>query len=238
MVGSEVELYPTLDERVVFWPCDAQRAFLDHKLIVRDGVEWGSDMAVLRSGLIKRKRGFKQSFHGGIEPWIQDARGRVAGHAARLFREMFPSFVNDGSTGSWRPMITGPEPMHFDTYGDTAPQVVSFMNVSDKPRVYRVGESFKQLVERCPDAMRQVFGETGNFDDLSYRIRARTVKNQPPINDDSPRHTVKFAPGSIWFFNAKTVSHEVVYGEGAIAFGWPVPDCGADTQQSLMETIL
>jgi hypothetical protein len=131
-------------------------------------------------------------------------------------------------------MITGPEPMHFDTY--TAPtSITSFANVSLVPRVYNIGRNFQHMIEADRKAVQTVIEMCkGNLDDFSYRARDLTKEGLPPLGKDMPRHRVEFAPGSIWFFNPKTVSHEVVYGEGAMSFAWEVKGAGP-TQRELLE---
>ncbi len=214
---------------------DFEAAFRESMLTVIDGVVWDADMALIRSALVAKRREFKAPFIEK-EP-SKEVRKQVrnlCAHAERLFAQLYPSFESVETRTSFRPMITGPEPLHFDTYGGDAPLVTAYINVSDVPRVYRIGPSFPMLVRDQPDVMRKLVKEPGSVD-LSYFIRQLTAAGLPPLGKDAPRHRVDLAPGSIWFFNAKTVSHEVVFGTGAVGISWEVPGCGAAMQNDLLK---
>ncbi len=248
-MGTQVVIDPRLAESVrVFGSVDDAiemnpTAMFDRaELMVIDGVRWAADMAVIRSGLIGRQRAFKQAFQPA-EPAdaVQRELDRLGQQADEIFKQLFPSLMPLAPRrDSFRPMISGPEPLHFDTYSSEVPLVTSFINVSNKARVYRIGHSFPDLVAKYPALMRQVAHECqgGDLLDMSYQIRTRTVGNLPPLDATSPRHVVRLAPHAIWFFNAKTVSHELVSGEGAMSFSWVVPNCRAPRQGQLMESIL
>jgi hypothetical protein len=214
-----------------------------HVLVV-DGEQWDVDMRVLRSGLEGKRRKFKAPF--ATEPIAPDVGaefGRLGEHADKLFSRLYPTFAGSERRAAWRPMITGPEPMHFDTHPrqtGNVPFVTAFVNVSSVPRVYHIGPNLEQLVASQPKVMRQILRDDcgGDVAKLSYFIRLHTVANDPPLGTDAPRHRVEFAPGAIWFFNPKTVSHEVIYGEGAASFSWLVPDAGVRMQADIVRGLL
>lgn len=244
-MGSQVTNHPDLEPRVFVYQCeqaidDAVGIFRRGQMLVIDNVQWDADFAVLRSGLIKKWRAFKTRFEiRKATPEVMQEFMRLGSHAERLFHSIYPSFIATGDRrDSFRPMITGPEPLHFDTYTLPHSLVTSLTNVSTVPRVYNVGMGFGQLVERYPKDMRRAMNECkGKLDNMSYFIRTRTEADRPPLPKSGPRHRVELAPGSIWFFDAKTCSHEVVYGEGAAGFTWVVPNAGASSQRELLEAL-
>lgn len=241
-MGSQITPAHDLDSLIVIEAGathpHAEDVFRAHGLLVLDGVQWEADMAVIASGLIKKRREFKDPFieKEPAKPVRKQLRNLHA-HANRLFAQLYPDFVSIEERISFRPLITGPEPLHFDTYGGKNPLVTAYINVSKVPRVYNIGPSFPDLVRDQPDVMREVMAkatERGDAD-VSYVIRQRTTEGHPPLGKDAPRHRVELAPGAIWFFNAKTVSHEVVYGEGTFGVSWEVPGCGAEMQADILK---
>lgn len=241
MVRTQVKLDPRLDERVHVCASVEEavalqplEVFRRAELLVIDGIDWGCDMAVVQSGLTPQRRAFKSPFRvDPVAPEVWKELDLIDAQVDRVFAQLYP-FRDAKRSGSFRPMITGPEPLHFDTYGDPVVPITAFVNVSAVPRKYCISHSLPSLIRRQPKAMRMVVGECrGKVDDLSYQIRVRTVAGKPPFGRDAPRHRLDLAPGSIWFFNAKTVSHEVVYGEGAMGYSWAV-STGAATQAELV----
>jgi hypothetical protein len=218
-------------------PSLAERLFLDHQLLVIDGIDWGEPLRVIQErGLEGKSRAFKDPFISDRPaPEVQDAVDAIL----RAIKELYPLLYTWKPTiahSSFRPMITGPEPMHYDSYGGEHPLVTAYMNVSTEPRTYCISYTFEQLLAAHPEETRAAYRERKRpDDDASYPIRMRTQRGKGPLGHDAPRHTVHLAPGAIWFFNAKTVSHEVVYGAGAIGIGWEVPDSGAELQRATLK---
>lgn len=209
-------------------------AFLNHNMLVIDDTEWDTDLKVIRSALVKKRREFKASFieHGPSREVNKELR-RIIRHANRLFAQLYPTFNSIEERTSFRPMVTGPEPLHFDTYGGPNPMVTAYINVSTVPRIYGVGPNFPMLVRDQPAAMRRMLALSDDPADLSYVLREHP---ESPLVDAS-RHRVEMAPGAIWFFNAKTVSHEVIYGTGVVGISWEVPGCGAAKQADLLKEL-
>ncbi len=218
-------------------PFDAEACFRDAQLLVIDNFEWKADLEVIRAALVAKKRAFKAPFIES-EPSADVADELLTlGHdACWLFAKLYPTFRCVETRTSFRPMITGPEPMHFDTYGGESPLVTAYINVSNEPRVYGIGPNFPQLVAKDPMFMRSLAKEEGA--DLSYALRVRAVAGLGPLGPDAPRHRVELAPGAIWFFNAKMVSHEVIHGTGTFGVSWEVPGCGAPMQADLLQGVL
>ncbi len=216
----------------------AEEYFRNAGLLVVDGMPWAADLKLIRTALVKTKRAFKAPFIEKDPPkLVRKELRKLQAHAERLFAQLYPSFKSVETRVSFRPMITGPEPLHFDTYGGSAPLVTAYINVSKEPRVYGIGPNFPTLVREQPDVMRELAEIDGLLvvDDLSYSIRQCTADNRGPLGPDAPRHRVEFAPGAIWFFNAKTVSHEVIHGTGALGLSWEVPGCGALMQADYLK---
>lgn len=219
-------------------PVDAEECFRDAQLLAIDGIAWLADLDLIRSALVRKRRKFKAPFIDEEPPApVRDELLRLQRHACELFSHLYPTFRSTETRVSFRPMITGPEPLHFDTYGGEAPMVTAYINVSNEPRVYGIGPNFPALVRDHGDVLRRLAeGEPTN--DLSYVLRQRTAEGIGPLGADAPRHRVEFAPGAIWFFNAKTVSHEVIHGTGAFGISWEVPGCGAPMQAELLQEML
>ncbi len=215
---------------------DFEMLFKESMLTVVDAVPWDADLDVIRKALVKKHRGFKAPFIEK-EPAkeVRKELRKLTEHAERLFKQLYPSFEATEVRTSFRPMITGPEPLHFDTYGGEAPMVTAYINVSAVPRAYGIGPSFPMLVRDEPEVMRLLVKKEGKGADLSYAIRQLTADGLPPLGEHTPRHRIELAPGAIWFFNAKTVSHEVVYGTGALGLSWECPGCGAPMQADLLK---
>lgn len=213
----------------------AEEYFRNAGLFVIDDVPWDADMRLIRTALVKKKRAFKAPFIEKDPPkLVRKELRKLQAHAERLFAQLYPSFKSVETRVSFRPMITGPEPLHFDTYGGALPMVTAYINVSSVPRVYGIGPSFPALVREQPALMHKLAGEVTD-DDVSYLIRQRTAEGLGPLGPDAPRHRVELAPGAIWFFNAKTVSHEVIHGTGAFGLSWECPGCGALMQADLLK---
>ncbi len=215
---------------------DFEHAFKESMLTVVDAVPWDADMVTIRKALVKKHRGFKAPFIEK-EPAkeVRKELQHLEYHARKLFTELYPNFKPTEIRTSFRPMITGPEPLHFDTYGGEAPMVTAYINVSSVPRVYGIGPSFPMLVRDEPEVMRLLVKKEGVGADLSYAIRQLTADGLPPLGEHTPRHRIELAPGAIWFFNAKTVSHEVIHGTGALGISWEVPESGAKMQADYLK---
>ncbi len=217
-----------------------EQVFINSRMLVIDEVPWDADVGVLHGALSKKKRAFKEPFNEGVpKREVQEQIGRMTAHATRLFKALYPSFKSIMERISWRPMITGPEPLHFDTTHNDAPLVTAYINVSPEPRVYNIGPNLPMLMRDSPSQMKALFEKSrkpGVPIDVSYALRQALPGG--PLGAATPRHRVELAPGAIWFFNAKTVSHEVVYGRGAIGISWECPGCGAKSQAELYKGVL
>jgi hypothetical protein len=129
-------------------------------------------------------------------------------------------------------MIVRNATMHYDHY-DGEVIVTSYMNIARTPRVYRIGRSFPGIVKDQPEVMDEIARECrANLGAVSRAISERTKRNKAPLGG-GPTHRVELAPGSIWFFDAKMVSHQVVYGEGVVGRSWEVPGAAKTQRQYL-----
>lgn len=237
---SSLALAPEL-RRNVFMYDSRERAIADDPvehfraadLICIDGIEWPA-MEEVRRGLIDKRRKFGEPFHAPDEIKASlPAMDAIAMKADDLFCDLYP-FPPMPRKYSFRPMITGPEPIHFDTDDAPQPVVTAFINVATTPRRYSVGPTFADLVRDQPDQMRQIIANGGN---TSYAIRGSTVRGEGPLLNSGPAHRVDFAPGAIWFFCAKRVSHQIVYGAGAIGRSWILPPGSAPMQVDLLREL-
>ncbi len=241
MVGAQAVIsavhHGALDPSLIeLWRpgADPERVFIESRMLVFDGAPWDADMGLLQAALVDKKRAFKAPFNEGPpDPKIQRQIDLLISDARELFHSLYPSFKSIMERVSWRPMITGPEPLHFDTTHNDAPLVTAYINITPEPRVYNIGPNFPMLLKQYPNVMKTLFKECklGAPADVSYALRQMLPNG--PLGANSPRHRVELAPGTIWFFNAKTVSHEVVFGRGAVGVSWECPGCGAKSQAQL-----
>lgn len=218
----------------------APATFLDHNLLVLDGVAWEADMAFIQRHLVKQRRSFKDPFRvkDPGAPLLAQLK-LVTKQATAIAKLLYSSFDLHTLRWSWRPMITGPEPLHYDTVPGLTPLVTSYINVSSEPRVYNIGMDFATLVQQYPGPLRQLVKDCKEKPvDLGYDLRQLTSKGTGPLGAAAPRHRVELASGAIWFFNAKTVSHEVVHGTGAVGASWEAPESGAQMQPELLKGLM
>lgn len=238
-MGTEVILSARLPKTVfVYQPTErppADEHFCNSDFMVMDGIEWNG-LGVLRAHLIPKHRRFNTPFHPAKMPdEIGPAMDAMKEQAQKLVDDLYVESHEFIST-SLRPMQTGPEPMHFDVYPAPIPVLTCFINVAATPRVYRIGPTFAHLVKTEAYAVRQLAVKVG-WTDISYRMRDNTVEGIPPMPKDGEAHRIELAPGAAWFFNGKTVSHQVVYGEGALGMSWTFPKSAAPTQEQMMAAL-
>jgi hypothetical protein len=230
MGTSEVDLQPKLmptisqcDGLYEALQADPAKLCRDAHVLVIDDVAWDCDMAALRSGLSPRRRKFKEALTDeAAASAVQGALEALVDHARRLYRFLYPSYQATEFQWSFRNMVSSDEPLHFDTYDKSqSVRLAAFLNVSTQPRRYQIGPSLYELLETDRKRMTAIWQEGGNF---ALNIRRLTEQGIGPLGRDVPRHRLELAPESIMFFNPRTVSHELVYGDGAVSFHWLVPN--------------
>jgi hypothetical protein len=215
---ARVVVARTVEEALDHGP---ESLYVQDALLVIEHPQWTADMAFLTAHLEATERAFKQPyFTREPGPKLRATIDKALGDATLMFEQLYPHFnARPGRhtlRSSWRPMITRNEPMHYDTYQGEHPLVTSYINISPSMRHYNIGPTLRQLCEREPAAVRAIYRKYGP--ECLYRLRE--MKDGPLTRCQRVR--VEFAPGAIWFFNAKTVAHEVVYGEGALGASWEV----------------
>ena len=228
-MDTKVTAAAGLDEAVHVYKCGAPsipavRIFRDSELLVIDDIAWAADLDVIRSALEPRRRAFKGPYQSKeTTPEVRAELEKMYAQGDRLFNEFYAGLTVTKRHRSFRPMITGPDPMHYDSI-DGPMLLTAYINVAPTPRSYQIGPSLPKLIVKRRAAVMETIRECrGDLGRLSYVIRTRTEKGRPPIDAQYPRHRVEMAPGSMWFFDAKTVSHEVLYGEGVAGMSWEVP---------------
>ena len=131
-------------------------------------------------------------------------------------------------------MVTGPEWMHFDTKPIDKMLLTSYLNFDTLPRIYKISHTFPWLIKNECKAMRKLKKAESFY---PVTIRANTIKNKGVLRYITPKHTILFDPGTIWFFNPHMISHEVVFGRGAMGQSWLVSNSKCKSQTQLMRKL-
>jgi hypothetical protein len=211
-------------------------------MLVIDGIQWQADFDVIRGGLEPVGREFKGPWHFDIPDDVAHQVEFLQSEADALFHRLYAGCVVVDREASFRALITGPDPMHFDTKVTKHPVITSFINVATTPRLYRVGPTFKQVCDQHSELMIRIWHEATKIrghHDASYVLRKRTTRGMPPLGDEAaPFHEVALAPGTIWFMDAKTLAHTAIYGEGAVMVAWEVEGIVAPQQPKLFRKML
>lgn len=201
-------------------------------VLIIDEPELGEDFDLLQKHLVKKRRKFETPAQVVIKsPTLKAELTTLERRMDDLFRALYEPFNVRMTAASWRPIISGPEPMHYDSFDPHGgAQVCSFFNVDSKPREYRVGYGIAELARKFPEA-RTIFNDCGRRTrHFSCVMRNRWVENWGPLDQRSPYHQVSLAPGAVWFFDPKTVCHQLFYGRGVFLRSWMVTNSGAMSQ--------
>lgn len=211
-------------------------------LLIIDEYNWDFDWKILRKVLDRTQRYMHQPFiNKSIPSDIRKQIQKVKIQLEELFHKLYPNYEYMPRNGkSVRPLMTGPEPMHFDTFDtDGKTPLTAYINIDTQPRIYAIGHTFEYLTTNYDSFFKKhiipVWKKTkqtpGNL------VRAATSANIGPLKYDSPKHYILFEPKSVWFFNPKLVSHEVVYGGGTICSSWWLTNVDFPTQEDLVSAI-
>jgi hypothetical protein len=155
--------------------------------------------------------------HKTASAFQAQARG-MFDHMRAQFACMFPKYRPTGDEShSLRLVQSFPEGMHVDYYenlDDEAVRVRMFYNYDDTPRVWSTTQTAPELLERY-------WGDLARYADMHPNVINFHIDQTIPWHEP-PRHTIFFAPGTLWMADTQLVSHEIFYGRRAAAFTFGV----------------
>lgn len=208
-------------------------------IVVVDGVFDEPTLNGLREGLSDQRRKFKDRFNSGVLPTtttFKEAYEHAIDLIPRLTQKLFGYGLGENGDLSYRPMITENEPLHFDTYpvecGLTSLMAVANFDVG--PRVWRVGPSFREVCRDHRDEVEDILKDRAPGESPSVWLRAAGLRGVGPLREGTAVHEIEFAPGSVWYANPKTISHQIVFGNGALFEQWTVDEPQCACQECLM----
>jgi hypothetical protein len=117
------------------------------------------------------------------------------------------------------------ENLHWDEHGieEDFHQARIFANLDSRPRIWHVSHRFTEMMEQL-----YVEHDLARFagQDPNLLVRYLTSNLLGGLKrkwlDDLPRHRIAFEPGEIWIGESRLISHQIYYGESALAYMWLV----------------
>lgn len=210
-------------------------------ILVIDNIDWKFNFNKIQKGLKNRTfREYDSKFvDKNLDIEIVNELRKGQQEVFDIFKQLFPNYkYKDRGKYSLglRNMITGPEPMHFDTKPYDQLILTSYINLDTQPRIYKISYTFKYLIETYPRWMKKLKALNKN---IPREMREITIKNKGRLTNKSPKHIAIFSPKTLWFFDPQLIAHEVIFGRGTMAQTWFVTNFGKDflTQKQLLDTI-
>ncbi len=246
-MDTQVALHPDLPKTVhvasgieAAIAMDPKNLFSESDILAVDGVNWGADFETIYDALSSKPRKFEDLFNDGQpEQDVAMELNTILLKVGDLIKTMYEGWEGEITRWGWRNMPSGPEPMHLDTYDQAGcPRMTIFVNVSPEPREYRVGWRLADLCEDQAQLIKDIWERCSrNARHFSVVMRKRWIEKDPPFDGEVPAHRIRFAPKSIWFFDAKMIFHEVVYGIGAISISWNVTNSEVVLQTNVLRRL-
>ena len=194
----------------------------------------------LKTALLNERRYWKQRFNQGLENTSDEFKTSYAKAFKvihEIAKELFGYVLENKASKSFRPLLTIDEPLHFDTYevpcGQTS--LMAVLNFDFLDRIWHVGPSLEDLISNNTEYFIKTRKSLKPNENLMVRVREDGKKGIGPLADISNIQRIGFTENTLWFANPKTVSHQIVYGGGALFVQWLIeePDCGC--QKCLFE---
>lgn len=242
MDRSRVILHPGVHTRIVITSSIEEALILAESvwrspgILVLDGYPWTRPLSYLQRYQDPRRRRFDSPFS------LLDTPKEVLDSysididllLSRLFAGRQPLEIRK----SWRPMLSGPEPLHFDTFKENnTSTITAYLNVSRSPRRYGVSHDFATLLRLNSDYISKMSEPIFPVEHFCFRLRVLGANGQGPLGPSAPRHQMQFASGAVWIFNPKLVSHELIHGDGAYCYSWRIKKEGQNTEDILKEVL-
>ena len=125
------------------------------------------------------------------------------------------------NASTWRFVPTHNEPYHLDDYGATV--LRAFWNLSDKPRVWRIGHNaldianmHKEKYIEFVDKHRLLEKKCCDFQVHSNRYLGHKAK----IIQKKDKYQISFDKHDLWICDSLKVCHEIVSGDKMVAFSF------------------
>lgn len=208
-------------------------------IIVLDNALGEPLLSGLREGLSEERRKFKEKFNRGhpTSATFKQAYTDTGKRITEITRMLFGYELPDFSARSYRPMITENEPLHYDTYEVPCGtfSLMSVLNFDIRPRVWNVGPSFREMCRDSGHDVEEILKNKRPGEAPSVPIRSAGLRGVGPLRAGIPLHHIEFAPGTVWYANPKTVSHQIVYGGGAYFEQWTIDTQDCECQSCIIE---
>jgi hypothetical protein len=194
--------------------------------------------------------------HHAIEaeaPRLQSMMRRFADHTTTLLDNLLPRYraAQCRARTSFRPVEVASRPtswrkddtrLHVDSFpasptrGARILRVFANVNPQGRPRVWRVGEPFDNMVRRHLDALhgpllglapllellKLTKGRRSDYDHLMLRLHDR-MKADARYQAEAPQSLYEFAAGTTWIVFTDLVSHAAMRGQHALEQTFLVP---------------
>ena len=187
----------------------------------------------LKTSLLNKRRYWKQKFNQGIENTSKEFQAAYS-EANKVIRaiaeELFGYKLTKKASKSFRPLLTIDEPLHYDTYdvpcGKTS--LMGVINFDHMDRVWHVGPSLETLVSNNSEYIIETKNNLKSNESFMVKIREDGKKGVGPLANVPNIKRIGFTENTLWFANPKAVSHQILYGGGALFAQWVIdePKCG------------
>lgn len=137
-----------------------------------------------------------------------------------LFRRLFPGYADFKSIYSWRFTETMYENLHWDNFGTTDDfhQVRIFVNIDDRPRLWRISEDIESFARRSYADANLAHLRDDSADRLAYVLNNKVLGGLAhACLDQMPKHHLGFEQGEVWLCETRLVSHQIYSGYRAYA---------------------
>lgn len=143
--------------------------------------------------------------------------------ALRIFEICFPKYDAFRLVPSVRLTKTLFENLHWDNHSidDDFHQARIFANLDVRPRLWNVGRSFPDWVQKHYDEHNlRRFAQSDPNLMLAYITGEVLGGTRNTWMDNEPRHRIAFDPGEVWLGESRLISHQIYYGEAALVYMW------------------
>lgn len=181
--------------------------------------------------------------HGDAIHFQQTAEALRRSHdeLLRMFALAFPQYDAWRVVASLRLTRTIFENLHWDEHGidEDFHQARIFVNLDTRPRIWHLSHRFTEMMERLYDE-HDLARFAGQDPNLLVRYLSSTLLGglKQKWLDNLPRHRIAFEPGEVWIGESRLISHQIYYGESALAYMWLVhPSSMANPQNRFNEVV-